>query len=157
MGMAVIGGIFAATAIAIWLLLAVATAICGAVLALAQRDLKRVLAFSTITDMGLLTAGVVLGGQYVLAGATPEAAVRAIGKALLFASVTGPEAEGERLRNARASRAGMSGRELALAEPPLSLAEPMVCSNIRFSCETIATVESTKRTRTVSQVHYSVA
>ena len=40
---------------------AVATAVCGAVLALAQRDLKRVLAFSTITDMGLLTAGVVLG------------------------------------------------------------------------------------------------
>jgi len=49
----VIGGMFSVTAIVIWLLLAVAAAICGAVLALAQRDLKRVLAFSTITDMGL--------------------------------------------------------------------------------------------------------
>jgi formate hydrogenlyase subunit 3/multisubunit Na+/H+ antiporter MnhD subunit len=156
MGTAVIGGMFSATAIAIWLLLAVAAAICGAVLALAQRHLKRVLAFSTITDMGLLTAGVVLGGQYGLAGATLEAAVHAIGKALLFASVTGPEAEGERLRNARGLASRHERRELALAEPPLSLAEPMVCSNIRLSCETIATVESTKRTRTVSQVHYSV-
>jgi NADH:ubiquinone oxidoreductase subunit 4 (subunit M) len=84
-----------------WLLLAVATALCGALLALAQRDLKRVLAFSTITDMGLLTAGVVLGGQYGLAGAMLGASVHAIGKALLFASVVGPEADGERLRNAR--------------------------------------------------------
>src|SRR5208283_3174756 len=32
-----------------WLVLAVATAVCGAVLALAQRDLKRVLADSAIT------------------------------------------------------------------------------------------------------------
>ena len=94
-----------------WLVLAVATAICGAVLALAQRDLKRVLAFSTITDMGLLTAGVVLGGQYGLPGAMLGAAVHAIGKALLFASVAGPEAEGERLRNARglASRHPLAG------------------------------------------------
>ena len=95
-----------------WLMLAVATALCGAVLALAQRDLKRVLAFSTITDMGLLTAGVVLGGQYGLAGAMLGAAVHAIGKALLFASVAGPEAEGERLRNARglASRHPLAAR-----------------------------------------------
>jgi hypothetical protein len=94
-----------------WLLLAVATALCGALLALAQRDLKRVLAFSTITDMGLLTAGVVLGGQYGLAGAMLGASVHAIGKALLFASVVGPEADGERLRNARglASRHPLSG------------------------------------------------
>ena len=94
-----------------WLVLAVATAICGAVLALAQRDLKRVLAFSTITDIGLLTAGVALGGQYGLAGAMLGAAVHAIGKALLFVSVAGPEAEGERLRNARglASRHPLAG------------------------------------------------
>jgi hypothetical protein len=57
----------------------------------------------------------------------------------------------------RVARAPVERRELALAEPLLSLAEPMACSNIRLSCETIATVESTKRTRTVSQVHYSVA
>jgi len=55
------------------------------------------------------------------------------------------------------ARAPVERREFALAEPLLSLAEPMTCSNIRLSCETTATVESTKRTRTVSQVHYSVA
>jgi formate hydrogenlyase subunit 3/multisubunit Na+/H+ antiporter MnhD subunit len=54
---------------------------------------------------------VVLGGQYGLAGATLGAAVHAMGKALLFAGVAGPEAEGERLRNARglASRHPLSG------------------------------------------------
>jgi hypothetical protein len=57
----------------------------------------------------------------------------------------------------RVARAPVERRELALAEPPLSLAEPMAYSNIRLSCETIATVESTKRTQTVSQVHNSVA
>jgi multicomponent Na+:H+ antiporter subunit A len=84
-----------------WLVLAVISAVGGAVLALAQRDLKRLLAFSTITDMGLLAAAVVLGGEYGLAGATLGAATHALGKALLFASVAGPEAEGERMRNAR--------------------------------------------------------
>ena len=84
-----------------WLLLAVVSAIGGAVLSLAQRDLKRVLAFSTIADMGLLTVAVVLGGPYGLAGATLGAATHALAKALLFASLAGPEAEGERLRNAR--------------------------------------------------------
>jgi multicomponent Na+:H+ antiporter subunit D len=84
-----------------WLLLAVVSAIGGAVLSLAQRDLKRVLAFSTIADMGLLTVAVVLSGPYGLAGATLGAATHALAKALLFASLAGPEAEGERLRNAR--------------------------------------------------------
>jgi formate hydrogenlyase subunit 3/multisubunit Na+/H+ antiporter MnhD subunit len=94
-----------------WLALALVTAIGGAVLSLAQRDLKRLLAYSTITDMGLLTAGLVLGGEFGLPGAALGAAVHALAKALLFASVAGPEAEGERLRNARglASRHPLAG------------------------------------------------
>ena len=94
-----------------WLVLAVISAIGGSFLSLAQRDLKRLLAFSTINDMGLLTAGVVLAGEYGLAGATLGASVHALAKALLFASVAGPEAEGERLQNARglASRHPLAG------------------------------------------------
>ena len=93
-----------------WLVLAVATAVCGALLALAQRDLKRVLAFSTITDMGLLAAGVVLGGQRT-AGATLGAAVHA-GKGAALASVRSG-GRGQRLRNARGWRAGIRWRARA--------------------------------------------
>jgi formate hydrogenlyase subunit 3/multisubunit Na+/H+ antiporter MnhD subunit len=84
-----------------WLVLGGASAILGALLALAQRDLKRLLAFSTIEDMGLLVVSLVLGGEYGLAGAALGATVHALAKALLFASVAGPEAEGAPLVDAR--------------------------------------------------------
>jgi NADH:ubiquinone oxidoreductase subunit 5 (subunit L)/multisubunit Na+/H+ antiporter MnhA subunit len=84
-----------------WLVLGVASAILGALLALAQRDLKRLLAFSTIEDMGLLVVALVLGGEYGLAGAALGATVHALAKGLLFASVAGPEAEGAPLVDAR--------------------------------------------------------
>lgn len=84
-----------------WIALGVASAVLGALAALAQRDLRRLLAFSTIEDMGLLVCALALGGEYGVAGAAIGAAVHALAKALLFSSVAGAEAEGEALVDAR--------------------------------------------------------
>lgn len=84
-----------------WLVLGAVTLVAGALLALAQRDIKRLLAFSTIEDMGLLTMSLALGGRYGLAGAAIGATVHALAKALLFASLAGPEADGEQLVSPR--------------------------------------------------------
>ena len=74
-----------------WLALALLSAIGGAGLALAQTDVKRMLAFSTITDLGFLTLGVALAGQLGLTGAVMGAAAHTLAKSLLFASVAGAE------------------------------------------------------------------
>jgi multicomponent Na+:H+ antiporter subunit A len=84
-----------------WLALGVGSVIVGALLALAERNLKRLLAFSTITDMGLMVVALTLGGAYGLPGAVLGATVHALAKALLFASVAAPEAGGEALTDAR--------------------------------------------------------
>jgi multicomponent K+:H+ antiporter subunit A len=89
-----------------WVALGVASAVLGAVLALAQRDVRRLLAFSTIADMGFLVVAVSLGGEYGITGALLGAAVHAMAKALLFASVAAPEAEGAALVNARGLASG---------------------------------------------------
>ena len=84
-----------------WLALGVGSVIVGALLALAERNLKRLLAFSTIADMGLMVVALTLGGTYGLPGAVLGATVHALAKALLFASVAAPEAGGESLTDAR--------------------------------------------------------
>ena len=84
-----------------WVLIGVISAAGGALFALAQRNLKRLLAFSTITDMGLMTVALVLAGTWGMEGAILGAAAHAIAKALLFASVSGPEAEGAAMVNPR--------------------------------------------------------
>jgi multicomponent Na+:H+ antiporter subunit A len=84
-----------------WLALGVGSVIVGALLALAERNLKRLLAFSTIADMGLMVVALTLGGAYGLPGAVLGATVHALAKALLFASVAAPEAGGEALTDAR--------------------------------------------------------
>jgi hypothetical protein len=84
-----------------WLVLGVASAILGALLGMAQRDLKRLLAFSTIQDMGLLVVAASLAGEHGVAGAALGAGVHAVGKALLFASLAAPEGEGVSLVDAR--------------------------------------------------------
>jgi multicomponent Na+:H+ antiporter subunit D len=84
-----------------WLALGVGSVIVGALLALAERNLKRLLAFSTIADMGLMVVALTLGGAYGLPGAVLGATVHALAKALLFASVAAPEAGGESLTDAR--------------------------------------------------------
>ena len=74
-----------------WLTIALISALGGAVLMLAQRNLKRFLAFSTIEDMGYLLLAVTVGGELGLTGATLGVAVHALAKALLFSSITGIE------------------------------------------------------------------
>jgi formate hydrogenlyase subunit 3/multisubunit Na+/H+ antiporter MnhD subunit len=61
---------------------------------LAQRNLKRLLAFSTVEDTGYLLLGLTLGGELGLTGAMLGVTVHALAKALLFASLSAPEADG---------------------------------------------------------------
>ena len=84
-----------------WLAVGAISAAGGALFALAQRNLKRLLAFSTVTDMGLMIVALVIGGAWGIEGAILGAAAHAIAKALLFASVSGPEAEGAAMVNPR--------------------------------------------------------
>ena len=72
---------------ALWLTLALASMFGGALLALAQRDLKRMLAFSTIDDMGYLLMGVLVGSRLGLIGALIGAMSHALFKVLLFGSL----------------------------------------------------------------------
>ena len=89
-----------------WLAVGSLSAVTGAALALGQRDMRRLLAFSSLADLGLLTVALSIGGRYGVAGAALGAAVHALGKSLLFVSVSAPEAAGERLCGAR----GLAGR-----------------------------------------------
>jgi len=72
---------------ALWLVLALLSMFGGALLALAQRDLKRMLAFSTVDDMGYLLLGVTVGSDVGLAGALLGALSHALLKVLLFGAV----------------------------------------------------------------------
>jgi formate hydrogenlyase subunit 3/multisubunit Na+/H+ antiporter MnhD subunit len=84
-----------------WIVLGVASAVVGALLALAQRNIKRLLAFSTVEDLGLVVVALAFGGDLGITGALIGATVHALAKALLFASISGPEADGARLMDAR--------------------------------------------------------
>ncbi|HEY2532015.1 MAG TPA: proton-conducting transporter membrane subunit, partial [Xanthobacteraceae bacterium] len=53
----------------IWLAIALLSMFGGAVLALAQTELKRMLAFSTIDDLGFLLLGMIIGSPVAIAGA----------------------------------------------------------------------------------------
>ena len=76
----------------LWLAIALASMFGGALLALAQRNLKRMLAFSTIDDMGYLLLGVAAGPGIGLTGALAGALGHAISKLLLFGAVAVAEA-----------------------------------------------------------------
>ena len=84
-----------------WIVLGVLSAVLGALLALAQRNIKRLLAFSTIEDIGILVVAVAFGGELGITGALLGATVHALAKALLFASVSGPESDAAQLTDAR--------------------------------------------------------
>jgi len=71
----------------LWLVLALLSMYGGALLALAQRNLKRMLAYSTIDDMGYLLLGVVAGSEAGLSGAMLAALSHAFFKVLLFGAV----------------------------------------------------------------------
>ena len=71
----------------LWLALALISMFGGALMALAQRDLKRMLAFSTIDDMGYLLLGVLIGSSMGFTGAMIGALCHALFKVMLFGSV----------------------------------------------------------------------
>jgi multicomponent Na+:H+ antiporter subunit A len=84
-----------------WLIFGIASVLGGAALALAQRDLKRLLAFSTVEDLGMLLVALCVGGQYGWEAAAIGATVHALAKALLFVAVSAPEAAKASLVDAR--------------------------------------------------------
>lgn len=75
----------------VWLTLACLTLLGGALLALAQTELKPMLAFSTIDDMGYLLLGLTLGSPEALTGAWLGIASHAMAKWVLFAAVGAAE------------------------------------------------------------------
>jgi formate hydrogenlyase subunit 3/multisubunit Na+/H+ antiporter MnhD subunit len=76
----------------VWMAVALLSMFGGAVLALAQSELKRMLAFSTIDDLGFLLLGLIVGGPVGLAGAGLGALSHALSKVILFGAVGVAEA-----------------------------------------------------------------
>jgi len=110
--MAAFGELYLATSLqpglmeprALWIGVALATSLVASVLMLAQRDVKRLLAFSTIEDMGFLLLGLQAANEIGLQGALIGAAAHAVAKTLLFVSISAPEAEGNLNRRGLAQR-----------------------------------------------------
>jgi multicomponent Na+:H+ antiporter subunit D len=71
----------------VWLLIALLSMFGGALLALGQKNIRRMLAFSTIDDMGYLLLGVLYGNEIGLTGALLGALAHAIFKVVLFGAV----------------------------------------------------------------------
>jgi multicomponent Na+:H+ antiporter subunit D len=78
----------------LWLGVGIASALGGSILMLTQRSLKRLLVLSTVEDIGFLLLGVSSASQIGMSGALIGAAVHAVAKALLFISISAPEADG---------------------------------------------------------------
>ena len=68
-------------------ILAVISVIYGAMLALAQRDLKRIVAYSSISSMGYVILGLVAWNMYGVAGATFQMVAHGLISGLMFMSV----------------------------------------------------------------------
>jgi NADH:ubiquinone oxidoreductase subunit 2 (subunit N) len=79
----------------LWLGAGALSALLAAVLMLAEPNIKRMLALSTVEDIGFLTFGLVSFITLGYEGAVVGAAVHALAKALLFISISAPEANGE--------------------------------------------------------------
>jgi multicomponent Na+:H+ antiporter subunit A len=77
-----------------WLGAAAATSFIAALLMLTQRSMKRLLVLSTVEDIGFLLLGLASATALGTTGALAAAATHALAKALLFACLSGPEAEG---------------------------------------------------------------
>ena len=109
-----------------WLALALLSALGGAGLSLCQRDVKRMLAFSSITDAGFLVLAVALAGRFGMAGAVMGASAHALAKSLLFATLAGPERDapvtlasrGLAVRHPLAAAGFVAGALTALGVPP---------------------------------------
>src|SRR5271166_4915893 len=72
---------------AVWVAIALLSMFGGALLALAQTELKRMLAFSTIADLGFLLVGLIVGGPAGMEGAWIGALSHALSKVILFGAV----------------------------------------------------------------------
>jgi formate hydrogenlyase subunit 3/multisubunit Na+/H+ antiporter MnhD subunit len=72
---------------AVWLAMAMLSLLGGALLALAQKELKLLLAFSSIDDMGYLLLGLLAGGVSGMSGAWLGAISHSLCKLLLFGAV----------------------------------------------------------------------
>ena len=79
----------------LWLGVAAVTSLVAALLMLSQRSLKRLLVLSTIEDVGFLLLGAASITALGAEGAMLGAATHALAKALLFASLSAPEAAGD--------------------------------------------------------------
>ena len=79
---------------ALLLYAAVLTSLIAALLMLTQRSLKRLLVLSTVEDVGFLLLGVGSASVLGIQGALIAASTHALAKALLFASLSAPEADG---------------------------------------------------------------
>ena len=77
-----------------WLAAAATTSFAAALLMLTQRSLKRLLVLSTVEDVGFLLLGLAAMNELGTTGALVAAATHALAKALLFACLSGPEADG---------------------------------------------------------------
>jgi len=71
----------------VWMVVALLSMVGGALLALGQTELKRMLAFSTIDDLGFLLLGLIVGSPAGLAGAWLGALSHALSKVVLFGAV----------------------------------------------------------------------
>jgi NADH:ubiquinone oxidoreductase subunit 5 (subunit L)/multisubunit Na+/H+ antiporter MnhA subunit len=74
--------------------IAAATSLIAAVLMLSQRTLKRLLVLSTMEDAGFLLLGLACATKLSASGAIVAACTHSIAKALLFACLSAPEADG---------------------------------------------------------------
>ena len=100
--------IFSGGAQAVWLGLALLSMFGGALMALAQRSLRRMLAFSAIDDSGYLLLGILAGTPLGIGGALLGAVSHALCKFLLFAAVgTAEKGLGQKLT---LDRRGLAGR-----------------------------------------------
>jgi multicomponent Na+:H+ antiporter subunit D len=71
----------------VWMAVALLSMFGGVLLALAQTELKRMLAFSTINDLGFLLLGLIIGSPAGIAGASIGALSHALSKVILFGAV----------------------------------------------------------------------
>jgi multicomponent Na+:H+ antiporter subunit A len=112
---------------AMWIAAALASSLLASLLMLTQRNLKRLLALSSIEDIGFLLLGVTSASEPGVRGALLGATVHALAKALLFISLSAPEADGALTDHARGlasrypvSAAGFLAGALAMVGvPPL--------------------------------------
>ncbi|MCL2783701.1 MAG: hypothetical protein FWD80_07015, partial [Propionibacteriaceae bacterium] len=78
----------------LWVVIALLSAVIGAAGALAQTDVKRMLAFLAVTGAGFLVLGVAVGGTLGVAGAAAGAVADALSVGLLFLALAGAERDG---------------------------------------------------------------